>query len=317
MARIAQKEDFEFLKRAWKVCFDDPDEFIDWNFNNNFSFENTIVAEFDQELASCMQLMPHKVRLRENDYNINYVSGVATLPEYRKRGLVKEMYSLAFAEMKKRKQAFSLLVPFNYGFYEKFGYKQCYEKIFRYADIIPDLETVNEVSAELISRLNRIYIENMYDKNGYALRSQLDWQRILEDLLYISKGQVIFDKNGYALVTAKTDGGYEIHEMLGDVNLPCKMEKKPFAMARIIDPCKILKDMSREFGGCFSIKIRDEILPENNLILKIERNSVLPCDDWDFEVDIKDLAELIFGFCEDITKTGFFKKQNNYMNMIF
>ena len=29
MVRLAKEKDFEFLKHAWKVCFDDPDAFIE------------------------------------------------------------------------------------------------------------------------------------------------------------------------------------------------------------------------------------------------------------------------------------------------
>ena len=36
MVRFANEQDLPFLKQAWKVCFDDPDAFIDWNFSNNY-----------------------------------------------------------------------------------------------------------------------------------------------------------------------------------------------------------------------------------------------------------------------------------------
>ena len=101
MVRFAKDKDLPFLKEAWKVCFDDPQDFIDWNFENNFSYEDTLIAEVDGTPASNLQLMPHRIRLRDTDYAVNYVSGVATLPKFRNRGLVRELFAFAFEEMKK------------------------------------------------------------------------------------------------------------------------------------------------------------------------------------------------------------------------
>ncbi len=315
MARIAEEKDFRFLKDAWNICFDDPKEFTDWNFQRNFAFENTIVAEVDGECASCMQLMPHRIFLRGKEYDINYVSGVATLPQFRNRGLVREMYALAFKEMEKRKHPFSLLVPFNYPFYEKFGYKQCYEKTYAFAQEIVD-EGICEISAELIEELDRIYRKEMADKNGYAVRTKGDWQRILEDLLVISKGRVVLSDNGYALIT-KEEKGYKLHEVFGRMPQGVLLERRSFAMARIIDAKRLLQDMAEGFFGEIKLKITDEILPQNNLTLKIGEGGVEDCSAYDFQLDIKTLAQLIFGGIEDITKSGLFSQEKNYLNMIF
>ena len=321
MVRLAEEKDFEFLKHAWKVCFDDPDAFIEWNFENNFSFSDTLVAESDGQPASDMQLMPHRIRLRGMEYDINYVSGVATLPEFRNRGLVRELFSFAFPLMQKRHQSISLLVPFNYPFYEKFGYKQCYEKVFRYAEILPDANYITEENFvdDIIDILDSIYKNETKNKNGYAIRTKEDWRKIIDDLLLISKGMIYLNSGhtGYALITAKTDGGYEIHEMLGDCDIPCTCERKPFAMARIIDAERVLKDLAKNFKGEISIKIVDENILGNNKILKISNGNVTKTDTFDFEIDIMSLAQLIFGFIDDFTNSGLFTKTENYLNMIF
>lgn len=323
MVRFATEKDLNFLKHAWDVCFHDPVEFIDWNFKENFSCADTLIAESDGIPASNMQLMPHQISLRGRKYPINYVSGVATLPEYRNRGLVRELFGFAFPEMVKREQPISLLVPFNYPFYEKFGYKQCYNKVFRYIDTPPEESGSLEITPELIGSLDRIYRTAMKDKTGYALRTETDWKKILTDLLLISKGRVWFHQregvpDGYALMSPGTDGkGWEIHEMLGDGTLLCREEEKPFAMARIVDAKRMLRDLAEDFSGQVRLKIRDEQIPANNLMLCIADGCVTPCREYDFELDIKELAELVFGFCEDVTETGLFSKTEPYLNLIF
>ncbi len=323
MVRFATEKDMKFLKHAWDICFHDPQEFIDWNFAENFSQDDTLIAEIEGVSASNMQLIPHRISLRGREYLVNYVSGVATLPEYRNRGLVRELFQFGFPEMMKRKQPISLLVPFNYSFYEKFGYKQCYNKRFRYLDAPPEEAFCPKISLELMEDLSRIYRTEMEKKTGYALRCFEGWRRILTDLLRISKGRLCFHetngiRDGYALMSPAADGnGWEIHEMLGNCTLPCREEEKPFAMARIIDAKRILQDLAEDFSGQVRLKIQDEQIPMNNLTLCVENGMVTPCQEYDFHVDIKELAELVFGFKEDITGTGLFSRTDLYLNLIF
>ena len=324
MIRFAKQQDLSFLKHAWDVCFDDPAEFIDWNFERNLALEDTIIAESDGVPASNMQLMPHRIFLRGKEYDVNYVSGVATLPKFRRRGLVREMFSFAFPEMKRRNQPVSLLVPFNYEFYEKFGYKQCYNKTFRYADSLTanGMYEASELSPELIGRLNAIYLKSMEKKNGYALRSPFAWQRILEDLLLVSKGRILFHsdrgiEDGYVLSSKRDGGGWELHEVCGVCSLDFKSEIKPFAMARIIDPVRLLTDMAENFDGDFRLKIIDEMIPENNLTLRLFKGGVEFCDGFDAETDIKELAQLIFGFDGEFVKPRLLAPEETYLNMIF
>lgn len=324
MVRFATKEDIPFLKHAWKVCFDDPDAFIQWNFRENFSCEDTLIAMVDGQPASNLQLMPHRVVLRGVAYDINYVSGVATLPEFRHRGLVRELFGAAFLEMKRRKQAFSLLVPFNYEFYEKFGYRKCYKKTSSTTAVLPAYDVMWDTpSVELAEKLDAIYQKEMEQKNGYALRSGEAWRRILEDLLLLSKGRALFCEKdgslvGYALVTPKTEGGWEIQELCGEMPVDSVMqEEKPFAMARILDPVAILSNMAKTFSGDVRIRLRDDCLAENNRVIRIAHGKVEACTEYEIDLDIRELAPLIFGFGEDITGTGLFSTQNPYLNLIF
>ncbi len=322
MIRFAKEKDLEFLKQTWDVCFHDPKEFIDWNFARNFSLGNTLIAEFEGMPASNLQLMPHRISLRGRDYDSNYVSGVATLPEYRNRGLVRELFRFGFLEMRRRNQPLSLLVPFDYPFYEKFGYKQCYEKTFRYAEGLPQNAETPEINTDLITKLDNIYRCAMRGRTGYALRTPEDWQRILEDLLWISKGEIILHEtdgkaDGYALCTHRQEGDWELHEVLGACDISYREETKPFAMARILDVQRILTDLAKDFSGRLRLKIQDTMIPENNQTFLLADGKAVPCEAFDLELDIRGFTELVFGFCEDKTGTGLFPKTNPYLNMIF
>ncbi len=323
MVRLAKEEDLAFLKHAWDVCFHDPKEFIDWNFAENFSYTDTLIAEVDDVPASNMQLMPHKISLRGREYPINYVSGVATLPEFRNRGLVRELFRFGFLEMEQRGEPISLLVPFNYPFYEKFGYRQCYNKVFRYADAPSEGSVSPEITTELIENLDRIYRNAMKEKTGYALRTKKDWKKILTDLLLISKGKVWLHQaggvtDGYALMSPCVDGKrWEVHEVQGVCDIAFQEEEKPFAMARIVDAKRVIEDLAGDFSGSVRLRITDEMIPRNHLTLLVENGAVFPCEEYDVSLDVKELATLVFGFSEDFTGTGLFPKRETYLNLIF
>lgn len=325
MARLAEPKDFPYLKEAWSVCFHDSPAFVDWNFRRNFSLTDTVVAEAEGRPVSNLQLMPHQIRLRGTVYPVNYVSGVATLPAFRRRGLVRELFAFAFPQMARRGEPISLLVPFSYPFYEKFGYKQCYQRIRRWTDALPQGERAGAaaLNAGLIARLDGIYMEAMKGRTGYVLRTEETWRRILEDLLCISKGFVQFSRDsagqeGYALIApAEGEGGWDLHEVCGPCGIPCQAEAQPFAMARILDPVRVLSDLARDFSGAVRLNIVDENLPQNNLTLRVAEGRVVPCKGYDLKLDIRYLAQLVFGVGGDPTGTGLFSPARPYLNMIF
>ncbi len=306
MVRFAKPEDIPFLKQAWEVCFEDPKAFIDWNFAENFSCADTLIAEADGVPASNLQLMPHRIQLGRFTYDINYVSGVATLPQFRNRGLVRELFTFAFPVMQEREQPISLLVPFDYGFYEKFGYRKCYNKTYFYADTLPERNYLKDLSEELIESLDRIYRIEMQNRNGYALRTPLDWRKILTDLLLLSEGSVLLEPEGYALIAPRKEGGFEIHEKCGKCSLNLRQEEKPFAMARIVDARRLLADSAEDFDRSVRLRIQDSQIPENNFTCRIANGTLTPCEEFDISLDIKELAPLLFA-----------SGKEPYLNMIF
>ena len=194
--------------------------------------------------------------------------------------------------------------------------------MFRYRNQLPPEAEAPAITSDLIGELDRIYRFSMKDRTGYALRSLEDWKRILEDLLLISRGRIVFhrskgEKDGYALCSPRKEGDWEFHEVLGQCDLVLREETKPFAMARILDARRILSDLAEGFAGSIRIKILDDMIPENNQTFCLAGGKVTSCREYDMELDIKELAQLVFGFCEDKTGTGLFPKTDPYLNLIF
>ena len=60
--RAANAADFDFVKNCWTECFDDDERYVNWNFSENYSAANTLVAECCGEPAAAMQCIPSRLK---------------------------------------------------------------------------------------------------------------------------------------------------------------------------------------------------------------------------------------------------------------
>ncbi len=294
MARFADREEFDFVKKSWEVCFDDTPQFVKWNFEKNYSHKNTVISDFDGSPASVMQLMPYKMMLDKAELSVRYVSGVATMPQFRGRGLVRELFEFGIPKMYDMSCDISILIPAVDGMYEKFGYRKVCEREFYIADKLPKGKVISEYSEDIIPILDGIYQKYMQGKSAYIKRCKWDWERILTDLLTLSGGAVVLgDKGGYALAYPK-DGGFEIVEACGNIRIDGKTEAQPPIMARIINAERTKTKFPLL---CNKAGIKDNYIIQNN----IQGEDIL---------DIADFTERVF---EEI-KEGF--NEDMYINLL-
>ncbi len=292
MVRFADNNDFDFVKKSWSVCFDDPPEFVDWNFTSNYSPASTVIAETNGAPASVMQLMPYVMNISDARFDTRYISGVATMPEHRGQGLVRAMFNFALPEMYKLGTLVSILVPAVSGMYEKFGYRTICERTFYSVTGTDDFEVKRTLSAKLIEILDRIYRKEMCKKSVFIDRSQNDWERILTDLLILSKGSVLLNcadnlYTGYALVYPKGDI-LEATEICGDIAADKVPVSAPPVMARVINARGVLEKLGSDKLCNFSIA--DDFIPQNNINPTAHKR-----------LDISDLTEIIFKDCPNGT----------------
>ncbi|MBP3039261.1 GNAT family N-acetyltransferase [Bacillaceae bacterium Marseille-Q3522] len=86
--------------------------------------KHTILSIWDEdELASKLHILSLKVNVNGQQWNMGGIAGVATYPEYRRKGYVKKLLTAALSEMNQNKQFLSFLHPFDISFYRKFGWE--------------------------------------------------------------------------------------------------------------------------------------------------------------------------------------------------
>ena len=83
----------------------------------------------DGMLASQVMCTPFAVNYFGTEYKMGGIGYVASYPEYRGLGGIKDTMKMILADMKKDGFALSYLAPFSYNFYRKFGYEQVFGNI--------------------------------------------------------------------------------------------------------------------------------------------------------------------------------------------
>lgn len=88
----------------------------------------------DTTMMSCFFTQPFEVSFDGHNESMYSIGGVATLPQYRKRGGIRSCFEKAFPCFYEQGAVFSYLYPFSTAYYRKFGYELCCRKqVYRVA----------------------------------------------------------------------------------------------------------------------------------------------------------------------------------------
>ena len=140
----------------------------------------------DGVLFSQMQCLPFKMRFDGQWIPMGGVAGVSTLPQYRRRGGVRALFHRLLEVMRDEGQVFSVLYPFEFGFYRQFGYEAVYRESrvtipLSILDRLPKPHSVRfHEPDDSIEDLNAIYERFVADR-GLAVQRPADYwaKRIL------------------------------------------------------------------------------------------------------------------------------------------
>jgi len=208
--RFATPADTEAVKSIWHKCFGDGEPFLSWNFSRNYDPNDTLVWVEGGEVVATLQMQTKNISFGGNVIPGNYIFGIATLPEFRNRGIARELLIQAFREARERGHVVSLLIPFSYRFYEKFGYEMCYKLVK--STIKKEYSSPGDKYGHImksdytIADLQNVYRKFCEPLDGWIVRSDNEFRLILEDVLNNGNGRCIacYDREsgecvGYAI----------------------------------------------------------------------------------------------------------------------
>ena len=133
----------------------------------------------DGKLVAKLHVRPYHIWLNQQKIKMGGIAGVATYPEFRRKGYVKELMKHSLIEMQKNGQIISILHPFSYAFYRKYGWEILSNYIIIYlskSDLIPK-ENVSGYIKRFTADSYNEDIETIYDKHAQKYMGMLARER--------------------------------------------------------------------------------------------------------------------------------------------
>ena len=185
----------EQVKALWKLCFEDSEEFVEMYFKLRYKNEVNVAIQSGDEVISALQMLPYPMTFCGETVQTSYISGACTHPDFRSKGVMRELLSQSFARMLRNGVQFSTLIPAEpwlFDYYKRMGYASVFQysvKEMTLPEFIPSKEiTVNVVSEpqdEVYSFLNK----KLSERPCCIQHSAEDFQVVMADLS-ISRGNL-------------------------------------------------------------------------------------------------------------------------------
>ena len=163
-----------------------------------------------KDLAAKLHLIPFHIYIGKEKFKMGGVAGVATYPEYRRSGYVKELLQHSLQRMKKDGFTVSMLHPFAVTFYRKYGWELCANLLVCHLTK-SDLVMKKQVNGT-VKRFNKENhpeeVEKLYETfaerfSGMLVRNEKWWlQAVYEDLTLA----IYYDEN-------KSAAGYMLYKI--------------------------------------------------------------------------------------------------------
>ncbi|MFV0976883.1 GNAT family N-acetyltransferase [Bacillus paranthracis] len=162
------------------------------------------------DLAAKLHLIPFHIYIGKEKFKMGGVAGVATYPEYRRSGYVKELLQHSLQTMKKDGYTVSMLHPFAVAFYRKYGWELCANLLVCHmtkSDLVMKKQVIGTVKrfnkenhSEEVEKLYETFAERF---SGMLVRNEKWWLQAVYDDLTLA---IYYDEN-------KTAAGYMLYKI--------------------------------------------------------------------------------------------------------
>ncbi len=142
---------------------------------------NRFYGAFDNDvLIAGSGIIPFEIKVRSKTFKMGGVDGVATKPEFRNRGVIREIFKQIYQDLYKNKIPISVLYPFKISYYEKLSYAVVNEEILYHFEISSIIDRKTNYFMKEVEEINED-IKHVYDQiiNKYdyiAKRSEIQWK---------------------------------------------------------------------------------------------------------------------------------------------
>ena len=270
--RYSTSKDLPAIKSLMQSVFGDSEQFIDTCFRLLYS-DNVLLAEVNEKVVSMAFLLPASIQINHKKFPVTYLYACATLPEYRGKGLMKNIIDKAYHDACLKNEIGVFLMPANeslYEYYQMMGFANFfYQNEQKYTlssseSIIAKHYQITPINAKSYAGLRKHFL-----KEEYAIHYPENHFQLLEDVSETDifflitenekeKGIAFIERNG-SLFTVKEllDDGVDIPSLIQllfsqfsthNITLIKPGNEKKSAMVRLNEPWLFLKDVKGYFN---------------------------------------------------------------------
>ncbi len=201
----------------WKSRFHDSPSFVEWFFAERFAPATSFCAEESGRIVSILHGSIMQLRVRGLVLPAMMVSGVATLPGYEGRGIMKHVLSELFLACRKRHIPLAFHKPSHFSIYRTVGEFPCYDALFHSRDVDPDASVVWDGLPDA-RELLRIYEQATSHYSGCVIRSLCEMEKRVRDLTCDGTRFLLHRTggipDGYLFASLEEDGSLYCEEAL-------------------------------------------------------------------------------------------------------
>lgn len=129
---VTSRGELESAFEIWPAVFPENQAFFQDRLDNDptYAMDTTWIAKLDGNIAAAIQIFPYWMWCGSQRLKVGGIGSVATLPEYRRRGLAQDILRLQSRWMKAHGYDLSLLFTGINSFYEQVGWRTLEDKQF-------------------------------------------------------------------------------------------------------------------------------------------------------------------------------------------
>jgi len=199
-----------------KTSFQDGDFYIDFFFKNKLNLADCFVNfELDGTLSGVLYARPLKFKILKRVVVIPFITGVATNPNFRNRGIASSLLNEACDYYAKNKYPCVMLYPFNHDFYRRqkfqtvnYFYKPFLESYNRdeapnydyllgkLIKILPTNFSAEKLKIEDFASCKKIYDCASKNESFFQIRTPSYFRMLLEEYLQDAGSGILFKHFG-------------------------------------------------------------------------------------------------------------------------
>lgn len=273
-------------RKLWEEAFpQDSQSFIDYYFSEKIKDNRILVLKEEAEIAAMLHLNPYRIHVRGQVWHSDYIVGVATRQDKRRKGYMGKLLKQMLADLDEEGMPFCFLMPAAAGIYEPYDFVYIYDQPFW--SLRPEYAAPDALERRLLPpdgswTGNRTYMAaiaewmNQWLKHRYQVFARRDEHYLMRLMKEIASEDgsfsVLYD--GGLVVGYQSEWGTVKSEQR---LLMCEPQyvrldaEKPAIMARIVCLKQFLRAIrlkkavaEKQPEVIIPIRVADSLLPENN-----------------------------------------------------